>query len=343
MSVSAEGVTGHGECVADDRSLLPAGDPRHRPPRAEGLPGAARLLRGDFAHPRDLAAAFAPVRGHEMAKAALEMAVLGAPGARREGVPLYRVLGGRGGEHRGRRVDRAAEGRARRSWSAWRPRSAAGLPPRSRSRSSRGGTRRWWRRCAARFPDLPLMVDANSAYTLDDAPLFEALDALRADDDRAAARLGRHRGPRGAAAPHPDPDLPRRVDPLRRDARHALDLGACRVINLKAGPRRRLRARASPSTTSAESAACPLWCGGMLESGIGRLANVHLQTLPGFTLPGDTSASARYFAEDLVDPPVTVSKDGLDRGARAAGHRPRDRVASASSGPRSCREEWRRP
>jgi O-succinylbenzoate synthase len=67
------------------------------------------------------------------------------------------------------------------------------------------------------------------------------------------------------------------------DARHALDLGACRV---------------------------PVWCGGMLESGIGRLANVHLQTLPGFSLPGDTSASARYFEEDLVDPPVVVSPEG---------------------------------
>jgi len=54
----------------------------------------------------------------------------------------------------------------------------------------------------------------------------------------------------------------------------------------------------------------PVWCGGMLESGIGRLANVHLQTLPGFSLPGDTSASARYFEEDLVDPPVVVSAEG---------------------------------
>jgi O-succinylbenzoate synthase len=54
----------------------------------------------------------------------------------------------------------------------------------------------------------------------------------------------------------------------------------------------------------------PVWCGGMLESGIGRLANVHLQTLPGFTLPGDTAASARYFEEDLVDPPVEVAADG---------------------------------
>ena len=54
-----------------------------------------------------------------------------------------------------------------------------------------------------------------------------------------------------------------------------------------------------------------MWCGGMLESGIGRLANVHAQTLPGYTLPGDTAASARYFEEDLVDPPVMVSGEGL--------------------------------
>ena len=61
---------------------------------------------------------------------------------------------------------------------------------------------------------------------------------------------------------------------------------------------------------AAVAAQAPVWCGGMVESGIGRLANVHLQTLPGFTLPGDTSASLRVFEEDLVDPPVEVMKDG---------------------------------
>ncbi len=93
------------------------------------------------------------------------------------------------------------------------------------------------------------------------------------------------------------------------DARHAADLGACRIVNIKAG-------RVGGFTSSiavhdlCRARGIPVWCGGMLESGIGRLANVHLQTLPGFTLPGDTSASARYFAEDLVDPPVTVARDG---------------------------------
>jgi O-succinylbenzoate synthase len=94
------------------------------------------------------------------------------------------------------------------------------------------------------------------------------------------------------------------------DARHALDLGACGVINIKAG-----RVGGFLSSLAihdlCRARGVPVWCGGMLESGIGRLANVHLQTLPGFVLPGDTSASARYFEEDLVEPPVTVSPQGL--------------------------------
>jgi O-succinylbenzoate synthase len=93
------------------------------------------------------------------------------------------------------------------------------------------------------------------------------------------------------------------------DARRALEISACRVINVKAGRVGGL----GPSRAIAALCAArrvPVWCGGMLESGIGRLANVHLQTLPGFTLPGDTSASSRYFDEDLVDPPVTVSAAG---------------------------------
>jgi O-succinylbenzoate synthase len=93
------------------------------------------------------------------------------------------------------------------------------------------------------------------------------------------------------------------------DARHALDLGSCRIINIKVG-----RVGGHTSALAIEShcreRGVPVWCGGMLESGIGRLHNVHLQTRPGFSLPGDTSASARYFEEDLIDPPVVVSPRG---------------------------------
>ena len=84
---------------------------------------------------------------------------------------------------------------------------------------------------------------------------------------------------------------------------------ACRIINIKAGRVGGLSQALAIHNLCRESS-IPVWCGGMLESGIGRLANVHLQTLPGFTLPGDTSASARYFEEDLVDPPVVVSRQG---------------------------------
>jgi O-succinylbenzoate synthase len=161
----------------------------------------------------------------------------------------------------------------------------------------------------ARFPVLPLMADANSAYTLDDVALFQELDRhalmmveqpLAWDDvvDHAALQ-------RAIATPVCLDESIRSAD----DARHAVDLGACRIVNIKAG---RVGGFASSLAVHdlCRSRGIPVWCGGMLESGIGRLANVHLQTLPGFTLPGDTSASARYFAEDLVDPPVVVSPEG---------------------------------
>jgi O-succinylbenzoate synthase len=90
---------------------------------------------------------------------------------------------------------------------------------------------------------------------------------------------------------------------------HALELGACRIVNIKVGRVGGFRGMREIHDLC-RARGVPVWCGGMLESGIGRLANVHLQTLPGFTLPGDTSASARYFAEDLVDPPVVVDADG---------------------------------
>ena len=92
-------------------------------------------------------------------------------------------------------------------------------------------------------------------------------------------------------------------------AADALDLGACRIINIKPGRMGGL----GPSLAVHEIArarAIPLWHGGMLESGIGRAHNLHLSTLPGFTLPGDVAASRRYFVPDLIDPPIEVAPDG---------------------------------
>ncbi len=92
-------------------------------------------------------------------------------------------------------------------------------------------------------------------------------------------------------------------------AQSAISIGACGIINIKAGRVGGLLNSRKIQATAAKHR-IPVWCGGMLESGIGRLANVHLQTLPGFTLPGDTSASRRYFEEDLIEPGVVVDANG---------------------------------
>jgi O-succinylbenzoate synthase len=242
-----------------------------------------------------------------MAKAALEMAAWELL-ARTQGVPLYRVLGGRGGS-----IQAGVSIGLQASVAALVERVGSELEAgyrRIKIKIKPGKDLDLLAGVRARFPDIPLMADANSAYSLDDAPLFEAMDAyglmmveqpLGFDDivDHAALQR-RIRTP---------VCLDESVHSAR-DARHALNLGACGIVNLKPGRVGGFRESLAIHDLCRFRGA-PLWCGGMLESGIGRLHNVHLQTLPGFTLPGDTSASARYFEEDLVDPPVTVSKEGL--------------------------------
>jgi o-succinylbenzoate synthase len=305
LALSADGVTGYGECVADE-------NPFYLP---ETIGTVHHLLRDflvpmalsrDFEDPQDLARALAPVRGHEMAKATLEMAAWELL-ARQRGQPLYAVLGGRGGTIAagvsiGLQKDASAlvDAVAREAEAGYR---------RVKIKIKPGHDLDLVEAVRARFPDLPLMVDANNAYTLSHRPVLEALDGqgltmieqpLAWDDFVDHATL--QRGLR----------TPLCLDESIRstaNARHALDLGACRIINVKVG-RIGGFTEALALHELCVARGVPLWCGGMVESGIGRLANVHLQTLPGFTLPGDTSASARYFAEDLVDPPVTVSADG---------------------------------
>ena len=93
------------------------------------------------------------------------------------------------------------------------------------------------------------------------------------------------------------------------DARKAIELGACRIVNVKLG-RVGGHAEAARVESVCREAGVPVWCGGMLESGIGRAHNIAMATLRGFTLPGDVSASSRYWAEDIIDPPVTVTPQG---------------------------------
>lgn len=160
------------------------------------------------------------------------------------------------------------------------------------------------------FPDITLSVDANSAYALErDADVLQELDnynLLMIEQPLAAGDLLDH------AKLQQKLRTPICLDESitsLRDVRHALELDACRIINIKLG---RVGGHASARAIQehAEHHGVPVWCGGMLESGIGRAHNIAMSSLTGFKLPGDVSASARYWEKDIIDPPVEVSRQG---------------------------------
>ena len=169
------------------------------------------------------------------------------------------------------------------------------------------------------FPAITLSVDANSAYQIErDTPLLKQLDdynLLMIEQPLAPGDLVDHS------------KLQRELrTPICLDesivcltnARHAHELKACRIINIKLG-RVGGYSEAKAIQSFAQEHDMPVWCGGMLEAGIGRAHNIALSTLPGFTLPGDVSASERYWEEDIIEPPVTVSQEGTIKAPTAHG------------------------
>ncbi len=246
------------------------------------------------------------VRGHRMAKAAIETACWDLE-SKRAGVPLWRHLGGARAE-----IPCGVSIGIHDSLEALLEKIetelAAGYQ-RIKIKIKPGWDLNVLRRVRERFPEIRLMADANSAYKLADAPLFRALDELNLmmiEQPLAYDDLFDH------AALQPQIKTPICLDESVRtpeDAMHAIELGACRIINVKLG---RLGGHAHVKQVErvCRERSIPVWCGGMLESGIGRAHNVALATLEGFTLPGDVSASARYWREDIIEPPVTVTPRG---------------------------------
>ena len=161
----------------------------------------------------------------------------------------------------------------------------------------------------AAYPNILLQVDANSAYTLDDAGTIKQMDDLNLllieqplseDDIFDHAKL------------QPQLKTPICLDESILSARHARwahELGACKIINIKAGRVGGLREAIRIHDYCAE-AGIPVWCGGMLETGIGRAANLALASLPNFKLPGDISATSRYWKEDIIEQSLELNKDG---------------------------------
>ncbi len=160
-----------------------------------------------------------------------------------------------------------------------------------------------------RFPDIHLTVDANSAYTLADMPTLRRLDEFALDyieQPLAWNEIYQHvalqKQLKTAIC------LDECIHSLR-DAQAAVELGACRVINIKLG-RVSGHSEARSIQQYCRENNVPVWCGGMLESGIGRAHNIAMSSLPGFVLPGDVSASKRYWTHDLIAPEVTVAPNG---------------------------------
>ena len=247
-----------------------------------------------------------PVRGHRMAKAAIETAGWDLE-AKRAGLPLWKHLGGvRTNISCG--VSIGIQNTPESLLEKIETELAAGYQ-RIKIKIKPGWDVNIVEQVRRRFPDIRLMADANSAYTLADVALFKALDQfdlmmieqpLAHDDIFDHAELQKQI------------KTPICLDESihgSEDAEHAIALTSCRIVNLKLG-RVGGHAKAKEVEQVCREHQIPVWCGGMLESGIGRAHNIAMATLEGFTLPGDVSASARYWHEDIIEPPVTVSADG---------------------------------
>lgn len=160
-----------------------------------------------------------------------------------------------------------------------------------------------------RFPDISLMADANSAYRLSDLPLLKSFDAynlMMIEQPLSHEDIFDH------AVLQKQISTPVCLDESIRtveDASHAIDIGACQIVNVKLG-RVGGHQEAKRVERACRERGVPVWCGGMLESGIGRAHNIAMATLPGFTLPGDVSASERYWVEDVIVPEVKITEHG---------------------------------
>lgn len=266
---------------------------------------APLLLEADLTRPEDVDTAFARVRGNRMARAGFEFAAWDLFG-RLEGRSLRTLLGG----VRNRVAVGVSVGVQPDIDSLLRVVGgyvAAGYQ-RVKLKIKPGWDIEPTRAVRAAWPQLKLQVDANSIYTLDQADHLAQLDAfdlllieqpLAHDDIIDHAKLQRRlRTPLCLDESIVSPE----------HARWALELNACRVINIKPSRVGGLTAARRIHDMAAE-AGVPVWCGGMLETGIGRAANVALASLPNFTLPGDISASDRYFRRDIVLNPFVLNPD----------------------------------
>ncbi len=305
VTLHSDGLEGWGECVAGEAPFY----------SEEYIDGAwdvmvrylgPALLGFKLQSGREVPALLSRVREHRMAKGALENAAWDAE-AQIKGIPLWKLLNGSrreiacgvsiGIQDSHEQLLQKIEGEL-----------ASGYQ-RIKLKVKPGWDVDVLEKVRARWPNILLSCDANSAYTLNDLEHLKTFDRFKLlmieqplwnDDFYFHARLQK--------AIQTSLCLDEAIR-SSRDAEAALELGSCRIINIKVG-----RIGGFTDAIAVHDVAqrfdVPVWCGGMLESGIGRAHNVALSTLPNFTLPGDVSSSKRYWKEDIIEPEVEVSARG---------------------------------
>ena len=270
---------------------------------------APSLIGQSVSETSELPRLMAQIRGHEMAKSGVENALWDAE-AQLKGIPLHRLLGGtieeiacgvslgirENPESLVKRVEEELRGGYQRIKLKIKP----------------GKDYEFVAAVRKEFPNIRLSVDANSAYSLEDAQHLKRLhefgllmmeQPLNWDDIYAHSKL------------QAQIQTAICLDECIHNTRHALtaiELKSCRIINIKLG-RVSGHTEARLIEQACRAHGVPVWCGGMLESGIGRAHNIAMSTLPGFSLPGDVSASQRYWSEDIIEPPVEVTEKGTIR------------------------------
>jgi o-succinylbenzoate synthase len=306
VTLHTNGPEGWGECVAGE-------DPFYSEESIDTAWYAAErylapaLLGKNVDHGTDAPALLGKIRGHRMAKGAVENALWDAEAQERQ-IPLWKLLGGtqkelacgvsigiqNSHEQLLEKIDTELKAGYRRIKVKCKP----------------GWDVEVFEKIRARWPNIVLSCDANSAYTLEQIDHLKKFDQFNLlmieqplwhDDFYFHAQLQKQI--KSAIC------LDEAIHG-RRDAQAAVELGSCRIINIKVG-RVGGFSEAIAIHNVAHKAQLPVWCGGMLEAGIGRSHNIALSTLPNFTLPGDVSASKRYWKEDIIDPEVEVSAQGF--------------------------------
>lgn len=276
---------------------------------------APRLISLDLVRAADVATSLAWIRGHQMAKAGVENALWGAE-AKLKKMPLKDLLGGTLNEIACgvslgiRETPQALVKKVEEELQSGYQRIKLKIKP--------GKDLDFVAAVRKEFPRIRLSVDANSAYQLEDSEHLKRLDEfnllmmeqpLQWDDIHSHAKLQSQI--RTAIC----------LDECIHNAAHAqaaIESGACRIMNIKLG---RVGGHTSARQVHdiCQNNSLPVWCGGMLESGVGRAHNIAMSTLPNFTLPGDVSASQRYWTEDIIEPEVEVSPSGTIRVPTAPG------------------------